>query len=43
MHEGGANLFHVRVAKALRRVTYFGRERALADLEPAPEAGPSGS
>jgi hypothetical protein len=35
----GASLFHLRGGKVARLVQYFDRERALADLGLAPEAG----
>ena len=37
--KGGVNLFHVRGEKVTKLVIYFARERALADLGLAPEAG----
>jgi ketosteroid isomerase-like protein len=37
MRAKGANLVHVRDGKVTRLVTYFDRERALADLGLAPE------
>jgi ketosteroid isomerase-like protein len=39
MRAEAANLFHVRGGKVTRLVFYFDRERALADLGLAPEAG----
>jgi hypothetical protein len=39
----GANLLHVRARRVTSRRTYFDRERPLADLELASEAGTSGS
>jgi ketosteroid isomerase-like protein len=39
MRAKAANLFHVRGGKVTRLVFYFDRERALADLGLAPEAG----
>jgi ketosteroid isomerase-like protein len=38
MRAKGATLYHVRGGKVTRMVTYFDRERALADLGLAPEA-----
>src|ERR1700689_299735 len=40
MHEGGANLLHVRAGEVTRRGIYFGRKRPLAGLELAPEVAP---
>jgi hypothetical protein len=41
MRTGGANLFHIRDGQVTRLVIYLqgDRERALADLGLAPEAG----
>jgi ketosteroid isomerase-like protein len=39
MQAKGANLFHVRDGKVTRYVIYLDRERALADLGLAPDAG----
>jgi ketosteroid isomerase-like protein len=39
MRAQGANLFHLREGKVTRLVVYYDRERALADLGLAPEAG----
>jgi hypothetical protein len=35
----GVNLFQIRDGKVVRLVVYFDRERALADLDLAPDAG----
>jgi ketosteroid isomerase-like protein len=40
MRAKAASLFHVRGGKVTRLVIYLNRERALADLGLAPEAGP---
>jgi hypothetical protein len=37
MRSKGANLFHIRDGKVTKSVFYFHRERAFADLGPAPE------
>jgi ketosteroid isomerase-like protein len=37
----GAQLFHMRDGKVTKLVVYFDRERALAELGPAPEADAS--
>jgi ketosteroid isomerase-like protein len=39
MRAKGAELFHVRGGKVTRAVAYWDRERALADVGLAPEAG----
>jgi ketosteroid isomerase-like protein len=43
MQTKGASLFHVRDGKVTKRVVYFDRERALADLGRSTEAGSAGS
>ena len=40
---GGAAILHIRAGKVTRVVTYFNRERAVADLGLAPEAPSAGS
>jgi ketosteroid isomerase-like protein len=43
MRSKGAHLFHIRGGKVTRQVFYFDRERTLADLGIAPEAGTADS
>lgn len=40
MQTRGADVFHVRERNVIRLVTYFDRNRALADLGIAPDASP---
>ena len=41
MHTEGASLFHIRAGKVTKLIHYWDRERALADVGLAPEAGSS--
>lgn len=43
MRAKGASMFHFRGGKVTRLICYFDRNRALADLPPAPEIGPTRS